>query len=252
MFRNLTAIIVTLLLSVHGLKAEIIESKDISILLELTDDQTLFVSDLNNVLMETAQDLGSDAWAGYEVKRQMKETGLSKMEVLHTFVPFWHRILLVAPVKAVEGRAPEVIRQMQNRGTKVMGLTARYTEMAYPTHSQLRSIGIHMEKNTVYAYDWEIEGGYASKFVEGIVFVGLRNDKGETLMRCLDQLGFKPKKIVFIDDKLKNVLSVQKAVEARGIPFTGVRYGYLDESVQDFDPAQAQAELEAFLRAAEA
>ena len=61
--------------------------------------------------------------------------------------------------------------------------------------------------------DHEIEGGYAAKYVEGVIFVGLKNDKGETLMRLLNQLGHQPKKILFIDDKEKNLHSVAAACE---------------------------------------
>lgn len=229
------------------LSAEIHESFDIRDMLKFTDEETLVVTDLNHVLMETTQVLGSDHWAAYEVKRQMAETGATKLEVLHKMVPMWHHILMESEFKPVEPTTAGVIRKLQQQGNYVVGLTARYIEMAYPTVKQLQFIGIDLKLYSLSNLDHEIEGGFSAKYVEGVIFVGLKNDKGETLMRLLDQLGHKPKKILFIDDKEKNLHSVSAACEKRGIPFVGLRYGYLDEAGAKFDPVATEAELRAFI-----
>lgn len=229
------------------LSGEIHESFDIRDMLKFTDEDTLVVTDLNHVLMETKQPLGSDHWAAYEVKRQMAETGATKLEVLHKMVPMWHHILMESEFKPVEPTTAGVIRKLQQQGNRVVGLTARYIEMAYPTIKQLQSIGIDLNLYSLSHLDHEIEGPFAAKYVEGVIFVGLKNDKGETLMRLLDQLGHQPKKILFIDDKEKNLHSVSAACKKRGIPFVGLRYGYLDEDGAKFDPVSTDIELKAFI-----
>lgn len=229
------------------LSAEIYESFDIRDMLKFTDQETLVVTDLNHVLMETVQSLGSDHWAAYEVKKQMAETGATKQEVLHAMVPMWHHILIESEFKPVESTTASVIRRLQQQGNRVVGLTARYIEMAYPTVKQLQSIGIDLNLYSLSNLDHEIEGGFAAKYIEGVIFVGLKNDKGETLMHLLDQLGHKPKKILFIDDKEKNLQSVSVACEKRKIPFIGLRYGYLDEAGAKFDPVATEIELRAFI-----
>lgn len=55
------------------------------------------------------------------------------------------------------------------------------------------------------------------------------------------------KKILFIDDKLKNIHSVEAACNKRGIPFTGLRYGYLDKAGRSFDPITTDYDLKVFL-----
>ncbi|MCH9611436.1 MAG: hypothetical protein SP1CHLAM42_15270 [Chlamydiales bacterium] len=241
---------ILLLFTIFTLKlsADIHESFDIRDLLKYADENTLVVTDLNHVLMETMEPLGSDHWASYEVKKRMKETGETKLEVLHKMVPMWHHILMESEFKAVESTTAGVIRRLQQQGNLVMGLTARYIEMAYPTVSQLKSIGINLSLNVLSDLDHEIEGGYAAKYVEGVIFVGLKNDKGETLMRFLNQLEYQPKKILFIDDKEKNLRSVSIACEKRGIPFTGLRYGYLDEKGKEFDPIATEIDLKNFIK----
>lgn len=231
----------------NSLFAEIHESCDIRDLLKFADEETLVVTDLNHVLMETTEPLGSDHWADHEVKRRMAAEEKTKLEVLHQMVPMWHHILMETGVKAVEPAAAGVIRKLQQQGNKVVGLTARYIEMAYPTVQQLHSIGIDLSLVSLSDLDHEIEGGFAAKYVEGIVFVGLKNDKGETLMRLLEQLQHSPKKVLFIDDKKKNLHSVEEACAKRDIPFIGLRYGYLDEAGTQFSPAAAENDLQSFM-----
>lgn len=212
---------------------EIITVNRIDTVKEWVDNETLCVLDLNDTLMQTADYLGSDTWAAKEIAREMKETGKTKGEIYEFFIPLWHTILIRSKTLPIEENTAEVILSLQERGIPLLGLTARYIEMAYPTHSQLQSIGIDLSKNTLYPYDKEIEGGFASKFIQGIVFVGLKNDKGETLFRFLDSIQYKPKRVVYVDDKLKNIESVRKVVEERGISYIGIHYTYIEENRQN-------------------
>lgn len=163
MKRNFLSVFTALALLSSYLSAEIHESFDIRDMLKYTDEDTLVVTDLNHVLMETTKPLGSDHWAAYEVKRLMKENGETKLEVLYKMVPMWHHILMESDFKTVEPTTAGVIRKLQQQGNLVVGLTARYIEMAYPTVQQLQSIGIDMSLHSLSDLDHEIEGGYAAK-----------------------------------------------------------------------------------------
>ncbi|MEZ5314721.1 MAG: DUF2608 domain-containing protein [Chlamydiales bacterium] len=227
------------------LSAEILESHDIRDLLAFANPETLIITDLNDVLMTTTESLGSDTWAAYEIKKRMASTGMTKVEIMDSFIPLWHHILMEAKFKAVEPSTAGVIRKLQKQGNTVLGLTARYVEMAYPTIDQIHSIGIDFTLNTLKNFDCEIEGG--AKYLEGIIFVGLKNDKGETLIRFLNQLNYRPKKILFIDDKEKNLQSVSLACQKEGIQFLGLRYGYLDSFSKTFDCTLADSQLKDFI-----
>ncbi len=150
--------------------------------------------------------------------------------------------------KTVENQTAGVIRQLQQNSNRIVGLTARYIEMAYPIIKQLHSIGIDLSLSSLSDLDHEIEGGFAAKYLEGIIFVGLKNDKGETLLRLLDQLHYQPKKVLFIDDKEKNLHSVRLTCEKRSIPFIGLRYAYMDEAEAQFDPVSADLDLKVFMK----
>jgi hypothetical protein len=57
----------------------------------------------------------------------------------------------------------------------------------------------------------------------GIVFTG-NVDKGVILNAILSATGLQPKKIIFIDNKLENVHSIEIAAKERAIEFVGIEY----------------------------
>ena len=65
-------------------------------------------------------------------------------------------------------------------------------------------------------------------FKKGILFVGgengefnQRTNKGEVLDAFLEWVHWTPKAIVFFDDELSNLTSVQEELTKKGIPFEG-------------------------------
>ena len=214
---------------------EIYDSNTFETIFSHASPKTLVVLDINNTLMHTAQELGSDRWAKYVIEKKMREENLSKEEVMSSFVTEWEKILLTSEVLPVEPLIPQWIYTLQKNNIPMIGLTARNVEMAYCTVNQLRSIDIDLSQTSPHPVTLEIVGGYASKHVQGIIFVGLSNDKGETLRRFLNQINCKPEKIFVVDDKKKNIESVQKAFE--GIcEVDGLHYHYFEKNAKPFNP----------------
>ncbi|MBW8309601.1 MAG: DUF2608 domain-containing protein [Candidatus Paracaedibacteraceae bacterium] len=74
-------------------------------------------------------------------------------------------------------------------------------------------------------------------FQEGVIF-STNYPKGEALGAFLDTINFKPDGIIFIDDKLDHLQSVDKSAQLRNIPYHGFQFikayslqGYLDEKI---------------------
>ncbi|MGI4776184.1 MAG: DUF2608 domain-containing protein [Janthinobacterium lividum] len=63
-------------------------------------------------------------------------------------------------------------------------------------------------------------------YKDGIIFT-TRLSKGEVLKSFLERIKFKPKKIIFVDNKLKNIKSVESYCEEQGIIFTGFFYNFI-------------------------
>ena len=78
-------------------------------------------------------------------------------------------------------------------------------------------------------------------YKRGILFSG-NNDKGQSLDCFFDVMDYHPEMVIFVDDKMMHLLSVEKALEAHCIPFVGIRYSGCDERVRNFDPAKSEAQ----------
>lgn len=184
----------------HDIPVRISDSTHIADLLELADKDTLIVFDLNDTLFQTHSSLGGDVWADRLLQSAIK-AGLSKEEALDRLVPYWHQVLLRVPVKPVEAHTAHVLTQLAHRGCKMIGLTARYTEMAYSTLEALRSISIDFSQSSAVQDDCALFTPCPAKCIEGVIFAGLQNDKADVLVPFLRQNPIECTKTLFIDDK---------------------------------------------------
>lgn len=232
------------LLIVMPLGAEIITCKRLSEITPHIDKETLVVFNINNVLTVSRQDAGSTPWAEEQIAKIMAEKKTSKPHATNLFIPLWHEILIASDVELFDPDAESYVANLQRQGIKVMALTNRYTEMAYPTHKNLRSVGIDFAKNSPYSEDTWIKGTDSpAKYVEGIIFNGLINFKGDTLAAFLKQIGCRPGKVIYVEDKPKHLAQVGEKVEALGIPFLGIHFGALDLERAAYRPELAEIQV---------
>ena len=125
-------------------------------------------------------------------------------------------------------------------------MTARNHGLQSATLNHLDSVGICFNHDLFPQKPQMLKGNDRVRTYRGIVFLDGRN-KGEFLKAFLDEvLQTRPKKVVFIDDKLKNVKHVEEAMAAEGISFVGVRYGYLDEKVNSLNMDLADIQKQYF------
>jgi 5S rRNA maturation endonuclease (ribonuclease M5) len=85
---------------------------------------------------------------------------------------------------------------------------------------------------------YDIELGSIKKrclYKKGIIFCDL-NHKGSMMVEFLKQIKYKPKKIIFVDDKMRNVINVEEAAKKLGIECIAIHYIYLADSNKTFDP----------------
>lgn len=226
------------------LAAEIITCKRLSELLPHIEKDTLVVFNINNVLTVSKQDAGSTPWAEEQIAEIMKLQNTSKPHATNLFIPLWHAILISSDVELFDPDAEALVAHLQRQGIKVMALTNRYIEMAYPTHQNLRSVGIDFARNPPYGEDTPIAGvSSPAKFVEGILFNGLINFKGDTLAAFLKQIGYRPGKVVYVEDKPKHLAQVGEKIEGLGIPFLGIHFGALEFERQAYRPELAAIQV---------
>lgn len=219
------------------------------------DDETLLIFDLDNTIMETTQTLGSDQWFEHYVHgviSDLVKAGKSKedatKEGLQTALAVWKRIQQVTTMQLVEPNTAKLVREKQSK-IRVMGLTARPGDLSSTTRKQLLSLAVDLNLSPV-SKDVLIQkadhADYEAKLEKGILFSG-NNKKGEMLVKLLERIQLSPKKIVFVDDKQRNVDSVEKSLnELGGILHTSMRYGAADSKVAAFDAKLAGVQFQFF------
>ena len=233
--------------SSFSLNALVVETHHIAdILCYIDEPNTLVIFDIDTTLAELEFDAGSDLWFYAMFKRGLEE-GKTPEQVVKELMPLWLSIQLVSWLKPIEKVAPFLVKDLQRQGFKTIAITARSLPSTNRTIEQLKAIDIDFSVSGLVQEELSLKLDYPCKHQNGIVFVGL-NHKGKVLLTLLDYVGYHPKRVVFIDDKMKNINAVKEAVEARGIEFFGLRYGRLDKKIKQFDLDKANKQLDGFFQ----
>ncbi len=211
---------------------KIIEVSHFEEIKEYAQPDTLLILDIDNTLITTAQEVGSDQWFSHRRKWYFEQQGCDQQEALERALAEWEAVQNVTKVKPVEPQIPEIVKQLQEHFV-VMGLTTRGLGLATRTIYQLLDIDIDLSSSAMTAEDIPLLNPRAILFRQGVLFTS-GTHKGKALLKLFNQLDFYPKRIVFINDKSNNLREVEVACEERGIPFLGLRYGFLDAKVKAF------------------
>ena len=230
-----------------ALFAEIIEIKHFNEIEKYALDDTLVILDIDNTLLMPAQELGSDQWFRYRLDCYRKE-GKTYPEALEFALPEWEAIQNITDVLVVEETTPEVIRNLQKlERVRIIGLTTRGLALAMRTVQQLDKVGIDLSVSAPTKDEIPLLNPHAILFRKGVLFTA-GTHKGRGLQKLLAKLEYMPKKIVFINDKRGNLRQLEEGVNELHIPFIGLRYGFLDEKVNNFRADIADLQFENFLK----
>lgn len=221
-----------LLLSLSA-QAEIREAKFMHEALGNLAVGDVVVLDIDNTLLEPAQTLGSDQWFDYLIEKY-KNTGLEIPKAVERALQDWQPVQLETKVKLVEGYTPTLIREIRAKGVKVLALTARGNQLSQVTLQQLRSAGIELptypgfnNPNIIYS--------------EGVIFANGQN-KGHVLRDFFARTQILPARLLFVDDKIKNVKNMDAEFAKDVFPNINYRYGAADERVKAFSKEIAELE----------
>jgi phosphoserine phosphatase len=219
------------LVVVNQAQAEIVEAKNMGTVSHLITKGSLVVFDLDNTLIQPAQSLGGDAWFHYTFKT-LVDNGMPTEDALKKTITLWQQVNVVTKVLPVQTNTPLFIHQLQEANVRIIALTSRSADFAIETEKQLAQVRIDFSRNSVGELgDLRISPGV--RYRRGVISSS-GQDKGSVLVQFLHHYNYSPSKIVFVDDQLRNVQSVDKAL-ANLIPNYSVRYSFLDEEVSHFD-----------------
>jgi hypothetical protein len=184
----------------------------------LFQSDTLFLLDLDFTLVDQLSVIGSDPWFVKLIQHACEIVPDSK-EAIAMVIALYHAVQHHVKMRIIEVETRQVINELKKNYT-VLGLTARGDAIKEATLWQLNEIDIHLDIT----------------FCDGA-------NKGEMIEPYLKESLGKFKYVVMVDDKEKHLLHVKKVVEALGMEFIGLRYGFLDEKAKQVDMEMAQYEL---------
>lgn len=211
--------------------AEIREAKSMREALSDVTANDIVVFDIDNTILEPAQTLGSDQWFEYLLKKYDNSVDKALGD--------WLAVQRQTKVVAVESETPALIRDLQNRGMTVISLTARPAELSQASNQQLLSVGVKFKKIAPVVLE-------NATYDFGIIFIGPGANKGVVLQQFLKKTALFPTRILFVDDKQKNVNNMDKAFIGTGTTNINFRYSAADAHVHSFDSEIAELEWDYF------
>jgi len=211
-----------------GIEGRIIETRHIADVIPLIDEETWFLVDLDNCMFEGAEALGHANWFYDELQQRMQK-GMSRDEAICDAYPGWIQTQKFNSVKPLEENFVPSLLMLQNKGIVIMGLTHRQPSVADSTIRQVTSLGFDFLKTAPSKESFVIPAKTPTLYFQGILFVGDYNKKNEIFEPFLSIINQKPKKIVFIDDKRKNIEELEQ-LSNYGIDYVGVHYTAIEHA----------------------
>lgn len=216
------------------------------ILPEVSSD-SIVLFDIDETLIETPIMLGGKGWRRY-VKNLLKMTK-SEEEVTEIHDKITYFIAKHVPYIAIEEDSCLCWNELQKTQIPVFCFTARGKHHWYDMPSSdgeelavrhLKQAGFDLSLWSSHVDDALL---LHSSYAQRVFFAYPIEDKGDLVLSLFAQAQSRPSKVVFIDDKMENVLSVDRAFEQLGIPAICFCYRHIDLH-RSFDPMIANIQLE--------
>jgi len=134
------------------------------------------------------------------------------------------QVLSSSKVELVSQDMPSFVNRLNAQKTTVVGLTSNSSGKYGIVQNEAE---LHLSRLKSLGYNFKDNGnllkGDFPQYVSPVIFTN-KTDKGKMLLGFLKQLSKSYKNIIFIDDRLKNLISVQNALKDRQINYIGINY----------------------------
>lgn len=227
---------------VTHLSSTIHEVYDLDLFTEETEKLTsddLIIYDIDNTLI-APEDLIMRASC-----RKLRSKLLQEFKVKPDYQEYIFSLIYERyKVNLVDPQIVDLIISQQRRGIPAIALTGSMTakfgvleSIEKWRYNQIGRLGIdfspsfNLSEDPYYFSRFAIMMRYPS-FYKGILFTDLV-PKGAVLIAFLNKLDWKPRKVVFIDDRADYLKSVRSSLEAIGVEFIGFHYRAAEESIYE-------------------
>ncbi|HSX03162.1 MAG TPA: DUF2608 domain-containing protein, partial [Rhabdochlamydiaceae bacterium] len=153
------------------------------------------------------------------------------------FEEVFFKALNQCPQKLTEPGLPELVQKIKEKNSKIIALTNRAADITR-TVPQLESVGLDFSfsfRRLGHLKLGEKSNQAGASFYEGVIFASGK-DKGKILGEFLDKIDYPVQKIIFIDDQIPFLESVDAELKQRGISHACYHYiGWEKNKPKDFD-----------------
>ena len=158
------------------------------------------------------------------------------------------QILSSSKVELVSLDMPNFVNELDSKKMAVVGFTANSSgkygivQNEAELHlSRLSSLGYHFKDNG------DLLKGEFPECIFRVIFTN-KADKGKVLLGFLKQLNKNYKNIIFVDDRLKNLTSVQNILKDHEINYLGIHYTELQDKNEVLNQDIADKQFEVLAR----
>ena len=184
--------------------------------------ETLIVFDIDDVIATTKGYKGSTKWFDGKINKFVSK-GHTFLDSVNLVMPSFTTLQFKKDLKKVDKNAPKLISELIKNGHTVIALTNRSTHLSKRTVKQLAKLGVRFCDNLIQEKRILLDMHCPCIFKKGIIFMG-ENQKGPSILAFLKKFQINPKKIIFIDDKLKHVDSVESTLKSANIDHVCIHY----------------------------
>ena len=217
-------------------------------------EKTLVIFDLDNTLVRYTTVLASDEWFSFTLSK-LVEKDYSYAQALELLLPLYFKMVHHLELMLLDEYILELLAYLHEHNIPTIALTSRSLPIAQRTLDELERLKINFV-STECPFNKEMHGQLARPYYckDSVIFCN-DNDKGLVLKDLLHKLNYFPTKVIFIDDKHKYLISLQKALKEADlawiVDYIGIRYAGADHFVKTFDPAHAHTLLCEFIAKAD-
>lgn len=227
-------------------RVSISEIKELALALKNVTPDSLVIFDVDEVLvypenvvqLQVAAPFWEATMADLEKRR-----GKATRDLLHSIM------LLQSKWQLTDAEVPSLIQDLQRQKIRVLALTTFWTgkmgklksvEDWRSTHLKEHHIdfsitaGIPKRYFNITKFD-KVNGKAYPVYKDGIIYTNHYANKGEILSAFLKQTNLNPTNIIFIDDKLKNIIDIENFCNAANINYTGIHDNRILKQYNTFD-----------------
>jgi hypothetical protein len=234
------------LLGTFSLFAEIRHITHLEEVFKTVRPDSLILMDLDETLIESSIMLGGKAWRRYAIDFLKTIYPAEKTQELYAEMTYW--IAKRVPCVAVENSIHTHLKQMKREQIPIYGFTARGKKHwhIFPCPDGEQLAVLHLQQA---GFDLKIfsESFFSQAFwshphfARGIFFTYPIKEKGTAALEIFADT--RPKHVLFVDDVLSNIYSMEQAFAKLGIDCICFFYQHID-LYRSFDPLIAAIQLE--------